>query len=52
MINAIAVLLKENLDAKIPTANCAGDAVTVLYNKSVFVNPYEVNILFIMVSRP
>lgn len=52
MINAIAVLLNENFDAKIPRTICCGVAVIVLYNKSVFVIPYDVKILFIIVSRP
>jgi len=51
IINAIAVLLNENFDAKIPSAICAGVAVIVLYNNNVFVNPYDVKILFIIVSR-
>jgi len=39
MISATAVLLSENLLAKIPNTICAGFAVTVLYNNNEFVIP-------------
>ena len=51
IIKATAVLDNENFEAKIPTAICAGLAVNVLYNNKVFVKPYDVKILFIIVSR-
>jgi hypothetical protein len=47
----MAVLLNENLLASIPNIICEGVAVAVLYNNKVFEKPYDVKILFTIVSR-
>lgn len=51
MMSATAVFERLNLLAIIPNNICCGVAVSVLYNNNEFVIPYDVKILFIIVSR-